>query len=118
MFMALPASAAAESKSVTVDNPTTSPVPTTVVNPTTSPVPTTDVREPALQPFQATLFPHSSSSNQANRHLHGASRQALGHRVLQLASTGSIGWLCRHDALDDRRRRNGSVHRLHRRQHH
>lgn len=37
----------------------------TVVNPTSSPVPTADVNEPALQPFQATLFPHSSSSNEA-----------------------------------------------------
>jgi Ca2+-binding RTX toxin-like protein len=37
----------------------------TVVNPTTSPVPTSDVNEPALQPFQATLFPHSPSSNEA-----------------------------------------------------
>jgi hypothetical protein len=39
--------------------------PVTVVNPTTSPVPTADVNEPALQPFQATLFPHSPSSNEA-----------------------------------------------------
>ena len=37
----------------------------TVVNPTTSPVPTADVNEAALQPFQATLFPHSSNSNEA-----------------------------------------------------
>ena len=37
----------------------------TVVNPTSSPVPTADVNEPALQPFQATLFPHSGSSNEA-----------------------------------------------------
>ena len=46
-------------------NPSSSPVPTAIVNPSTSPVPTTDVNEPALQPFQATLFPHSSTSNQA-----------------------------------------------------
>lgn len=39
--------------------------PVTVVNPATSPVPTTDANEPALQPFQATLFPHSSTSNEA-----------------------------------------------------
>lgn len=46
-------------------NPSSSPVPTAIVNPSTSPVHTTDVNEPALQPFQATLFPHSSTSNQA-----------------------------------------------------
>jgi hypothetical protein len=39
--------------------------PVTVVNPTSAPVPTTDANEPALQPFQATLFPHSSTSNEA-----------------------------------------------------
>lgn len=37
----------------------------TVANPTSSPVPTADVNEPALQPFQATLFPHSPNSNEA-----------------------------------------------------
>jgi hypothetical protein len=39
--------------------------PVTVENPATSPVPTTDVNESALQPFQATLFPHSSTSNES-----------------------------------------------------
>jgi hypothetical protein len=39
--------------------------PVTVVNPTSAPVPTTNANEPALQPFQATLFPHSSTSNEA-----------------------------------------------------
>lgn len=37
----------------------------TVANPTSRPVPTDDVNEPAFQPFQATLFPHSSNSNEA-----------------------------------------------------
>jgi hypothetical protein len=39
--------------------------PVTVENPTTSPVPTTDVDNPALQPFQTNLLPHSSTTNQA-----------------------------------------------------
>jgi hypothetical protein len=39
--------------------------PVTVVNPTNAPVPTTDANEPALPPFQATLFPHSSTTSQA-----------------------------------------------------
>jgi hypothetical protein len=39
--------------------------PVTVENPTTSPVPTTDVDNLALQPFQKNLLPHSSTSSQA-----------------------------------------------------
>lgn len=65
LSMTVPAWADRPSTPVTVDNPTTSPVPATIVNPTTSPVPTTDVNEAALQPFQATLFPHSSTTNEA-----------------------------------------------------
>jgi len=37
----------------------------TVVNPTNAPVPTTNANEPALQPFQVTLSPHSSTTNNA-----------------------------------------------------
>src|ERR1700730_15588910 len=65
MSMALPAWADRPSTAVTVVNPTTSPVPATVVNPTDSPVPTTDVNNPALQPFQINLLPHSPTSSQA-----------------------------------------------------
>lgn len=36
-----------------------------VINTAANPVPTTNINEAAFQPFQATLFPHSSSSNEA-----------------------------------------------------
>lgn len=38
--------------------------PVTVANPTSSPVPTADVNNPAFQPIQFSLLPHSSTSNQ------------------------------------------------------
>lgn len=38
--------------------------PVTVVNPTSAPVPTADVNNPAFQPIQFNLLPHSSTSNE------------------------------------------------------
>lgn len=49
----------------TVGNSSANPIPTLVINSNSIPVATRDVSDPALQPFQATLFPHSATSSQA-----------------------------------------------------
>jgi hypothetical protein len=56
--------------------------PVTVENPTTSPVPTTDVDNPALQPFQKKPFAALVHEQPSDRYLHGPAREALGYRIL------------------------------------